>query len=109
MAEIGRVRIRVPSSIQPGEVVRVRTLVMHPMEIIERDKEGKILAKNYNFIHTMIVSFNGKEILRAETSQSLSENPSFTFPLKADRPGKLTVAFLDTAGQKYEQTEEIKF
>jgi thiosulfate oxidation carrier complex protein SoxZ len=109
MAEIGRVRIRLPSSIQPGEVVRVRTLVIHPMEITERDKEAKVITKNYNFIHTMIVAFNGKEVLRAETTQSVSENPSFTFPLKADRPGKLTITFLDTTGKKYEGAEEIKF
>lgn len=109
MAEIGRVRIRLPSGSQPGEVMRVRSLVIHPMEIIERDKEGKAIPKNYNFIHTMIVTFNGKEILRAETTQSISQNPIFTFPLKVNQPGKLMVAFLDTAGKRYEGTEEIRF
>jgi hypothetical protein len=49
MAEVGRVSIRVPSSIKQGEVIRVRTLVIHPMEIVERDKQGKIISKNYNY------------------------------------------------------------
>ena len=100
MAEIGRVSIRTPSAIKQGDVVRVRTLVIHPMELVQRDKQGKIIAKNYHFIHTMSASFNGREILRTEITQAISQNPSFTFPLKADRPGKLTVTFSDTAGRK---------
>ena len=109
MAEVGRVSIRLPSAIKPGDVIRVRTLVIHPMELVQRDKQGKIVPKNYNFIHTMTVSYNDKEVLRAETTQAVSQNPLFTFPLKAERPGKLTVAFADTAGKSYEGSVEIKF
>jgi sulfur-oxidizing protein SoxZ len=109
MAEIGRVSIRIPSAIKQGDVIRVRTLVIHPMELVQRDKQGKIIAKNYHFIQTMRASFNGKEILRTEITQAISQNPSFTFPLKADQPGKLTVTFSDTAGKSYESQAEIKF
>jgi len=45
MSDIGKVRIRVPSSIKPGDVVRVRTLVIHPMERIERDLMGQALER----------------------------------------------------------------
>jgi thiosulfate oxidation carrier complex protein SoxZ len=109
MAEVGRVSIRVPSSIKQGDVIRVRALVIHPMEIVQRDKQGKIIGKNYHFIHSMVVSFNGKEVLRTELTQGVSQNPSFTFPLKADRPGNLTVTFADTMGKSYEGNAEIKF
>ena len=40
MSEVGKVRLRVPASIKPGDVIRVRCLVIHPMERIERDKAG---------------------------------------------------------------------
>jgi sulfur-oxidizing protein SoxZ len=109
MAEIGRVSIRLPSTIKPGDVIRVRTLVIHPMELVQRDKQGKIVPKNYNFIHTMTVDYGGKEVLRAETTQAVSQNPLFTFPLKVERSGKLTVAFADTTGKSYEGSAEIKF
>jgi sulfur-oxidizing protein SoxZ len=109
MAEVGRVSVRLPSSIKQGDVIRVRTLVIHPMELVQRDKQGKIIAKNYHFIHTMMVSFNGKEIMRSEMTQAISQNPSFTFPLKVDRPGKLTVTFSDTAGKSYEGQADVKF
>ena len=109
MAEIGRVSIRLPSSIKQGDVIRVRALVIHPMELVQRDKQGKIIPKNYHFIHTMAVAFNGKEIMRAEMTQAVSQNPSFTFPLKVDGPGRLTVTFADTVGKSYEGSSEIKF
>jgi hypothetical protein len=57
----------------------------------------------------MTVNYNGKEVLRAETTQAISQNPLFTFPLKVERPGKLTVAFADTTGKSYEGSAEVKF
>ena len=109
MAEVGRVSIRLPSAIKQGEVIRVRALVVHPMELVQRDKQGKIVPKNYYFLHTMTVNYGGKEVMRGETTQAVSQNPLFTFPLKVDRPGKLTVTFFDTTEKTYEGSVEIKF
>src|SRR3989442_5511615 len=78
MADIGKVRIRIPSSIKPGEVVQVRTLVIHPMERIERDREGRIIPKTYNYINKVIVTYLGKTIVTFDTTQSVSENPFFS-------------------------------
>jgi sulfur-oxidizing protein SoxZ len=108
MAEIGKVRIRVPSSIKPGDVVRVRSLVIHPMERIERDKQGKIIPKNYNYINRVVVTYLGKTIVSFDTTQSVSENPFFSFTLKATDPGQLKITFTDTTGGKYEGTVDIK-
>ena len=41
MSDIGKVRLRVPSSIKAGDVVRVRSLIIHPMERIERDGRAR--------------------------------------------------------------------
>ena len=109
MAEIGQVRIRVPSRITAGEVIKVRSLVVHPMEIVSLDKDGKVIEKKYNFIHTVIVTFDGKEIMRGEITQAVSENPFFAFPLKVTQPGKLTITFIDTTGKTHEGSAEIKF
>ncbi len=109
MADIGKIRIRVPSSIKPGDVVQVRSLVIHPMERIERDKQGKIIPKNYNYITKVVVTYLGKTIATFDTTQSVSENPFFSFTFKATDPGQLKVQFLDTTGGKYEGTVDIKF
>ena len=107
MADIGRVRIRLPSTIKAGEVVRVRVMVMHPMEIVER-KDGKPIDRNYQFINRVLVTYAGREVAQFETSQSISENPFFTFAVRATEPGQLKVTFLDTRGGKYEGTADIK-
>jgi sulfur-oxidizing protein SoxZ len=108
MAEIGKIRIRIPTSIKQGDLVRVRTLVIHPMEIVQR-RDGKPVDKNYRFIYKVVVTYNGREILQAETTQSISENPFFAFTFRATEPGTLKVAFLDTHGGTYEGTVEVKF
>jgi sulfur-oxidizing protein SoxZ len=107
VADIGRVRIRLPSSVKAGEVVRVRVLVIHPMEIVER-KDGKPVDKDYHFINRVVVSYLDREIAQFEITQSISENPFFAFAFKATEPGVLRVTFLDTHGGKYEGTAQIK-
>src|SRR3990167_3913852 len=109
MADIGKVRIRVPSSIKAGDVVQVRTLVIHPMERIERDKQGKIIQRNYNYINKVVVTSLGKTVATFDTTQSVSENPFFSFTFRATDPGQLRIHFFDTTGGLYEGTTEIRF
>jgi Sulphur oxidation protein SoxZ len=109
MSDIGRVRLRVPSSIKAGDIVRARTLVIHPMERIERDNQGRIIDKKYNFITRVVATYLGKTVAAFDTTQSVSENPSFVFCFRATDPGELKVTFEDTHGGKYEGTAEIKF
>jgi len=109
MADIGKIRIRVPPSIKAGDVVQVRSLVIHPMERIERDAQGKIIQKNYNYINKVIVTYLGKTVVTFDTTQNMAENPFFSFTFKATDPGPLKVQFLDTTGGRYEGTADIKF
>ena len=109
MSDIGKVRIRVPSSIKPGDVVQVRSLVIHPMERIERDRQGRIIQKNYSYINKVIVTYLGRPIVTFDTTQSVSENPFFSFAFRATDPGQLKIQFLDTTGGRYEGTADIKF
>jgi sulfur-oxidizing protein SoxZ len=108
MQDIGKVRLRVPSTIKAGEVVRVRALVIHPMERIERDAKGQVVQKKYNYINKVLVTYLGKQVAAFDTTQSVSENPFFSFAFRATDPGQLKVTFLDTVGGKYEGTADIK-
>ena len=109
MSDIGKVRLRIPSSIKAGDVVRVRSLIIHPMERIERDAQGKIIDKKYNYITTVTVTYLGKTVVSFDTTQSVSENPFFSFAFRATDPGPLKVLFTDTTGGRYEGTADIKF
>ena len=109
MSDVGKVRLRVPASIKAGDVIRVRCLVIHPMERIERDKAGKIIDKKYQYIDTVTVTYLGKTVATFDTTQSVSENPFFAFTFKATEPGPLKITFHDTTGATYEGTTDIKF
>jgi sulfur-oxidizing protein SoxZ len=109
MADIGKVRIRIPSGIKAGDVVRVRTLVIHPMERVERDKQGRIVPRNYQYINRVVATYLGKTVVAIDTTQSVSENPTFTFAFRATDPGQLRVVFYDTHGGTYEGTADVRF
>lgn len=109
MADIGKVRVRVPQTVKAGDVVKVRALVIHPMERVERDKQGKVVEKKYKYINKVVVTYLGKTIVSVDTTQSVSENPFFSFSFRATDPGPLKITFTDTHGGTYEGTAEIKF
>ena len=89
--------------------MQVRSLVIHPMERIERDAQGRIIQKKYQYINRVVVTYLGKPVVTVDTTQSVSENPSFTFMLRATDPGQLKITFHDTHGATYEGTADIKF
>jgi len=109
MAESRTVKIRVPSKIEAGKEFQVRALVVHPMEIVRRDKNGKVIEKAYNYVHTISAAFNGKEVMRGEITQAVSANPMISFPMTVKAPGKLVITFEDTTGAKHSGRVDIKF
>jgi sulfur-oxidizing protein SoxZ len=103
------VRIRLPQEIKEGEVIRIRALVPHVMEVVQRDSDGNVVDKNYNFIHSVVVTYNGKEIMRGQLTQAISANPYIEFPVRAMEPGVVEVTFEDTHGEVYTGSAEIAF
>jgi hypothetical protein len=87
----------------------VRSLVIHPMERIERDAQGKTIQKNYNYITKVTVTYLGKIVVVFDTTQSVAENPFFSFTFKVTDPGQLKIEFVDTMGGRYQETADIKF
>jgi hypothetical protein len=79
------------------------------MERIERDQAGKLIERNYNYINKVVVTYLGKTVVTFETTQSVSENPFFSFAVRATDPGPLKITFTDTAGGRYEGSADVKF
>lgn len=79
------------------------------MERVERDNQGRLIQKKYNYISQMMATYLGKTVAACDITQSVSENPSFVFAFRATDPGQLKVTFQDTHGGKYEGTADIKF
>ena len=55
------------------------------------------------------MTYLGKTVVTFETTQSVSENPFFSFAFRATDPGQLKVTFTDTTGGTYEGSADIKF
>jgi|GEM_PF-95614 len=107
MSQIGYVRLSAPKMAKVGEIVRARVLVTHPMQGIERDKNGVVLKKNYHFINKVTAYFNDFEIANILPTQSVSENPFFSFGFRVPGPGVMKVIFEDTLGGKFQATRDI--
>ncbi|MGH7413062.1 MAG: thiosulfate oxidation carrier complex protein SoxZ [Candidatus Rokuibacteriota bacterium] len=107
MADIGRVKVAVPGRVRRGGVARVRALVIHPHERVER-QGGRSVDRNYRFVNRIVVTYLGREVAVIEPSTAVSENPTFTIPLRATETGLLKVTFFDTHGVKFEGSAEVK-
>ena len=107
MADIGQVKLAVPGRVRRGSVARLRALVIHPQERVER-RGGRSVDRNYRFINRIVVTYLGREIAVIEPSTAISENPTFTIPFRAMETGLLTVTFVDSHGVKFEATAEVK-
>ena len=107
MADIGRVKLAVPGSVRRGSVARVRALVIHPQERVER-QGGRWVDRNYRFVNRIVVTYLGREIAVIEPSTAVSENPTFTVPFRATESGPIRVTCTDTHGMTFEGTAEVK-
>lgn len=107
MADASRVKLAVPGSVRRGAVARLRALLIHPQERVER-QGGKSVDRNYRFVNRIVVSYLGREVVEIEPSTAVSENPTFTIPFRATETGPIRVTFFDTHGGKFEGVAEVK-
>ena len=108
MGDIGFVRIFIPTKVASSEPIRVRALITHPMDPVERDASGNVVEKKYVYVHTMRAYFDDEEIVAVFPGQSISTNPLFSFNIRVARSGVLKVIFEDTAGGKYGSEKRIE-
>ena len=91
-------RIHVPPKVKKGEVFTVRTLALHPMEPGVRFDADNIVVYPRLILQEVRCLYNGRQVFRAEWFSSVSENPYFTFKLKAVESGVIEVVWVDDYG-----------
>lgn len=90
-------RLSVPAKARPGEIILIRLLLEHPMESgFRRDSLGRAVAKNV--IHSLVVRYDGREILRAELGSGIAANPYLAFYTRAMASGEVEARWVDDAG-----------
>lgn len=99
-------RIQVPVNVKPGEVIQVRFLIEHDMETGYRfDDRGASIPRNV--IHTITCTYNGLEVMRAQTSSGISANPYVQFSLRVIESGELLLTWVDDLGVRGSQRQSI--
>jgi sulfur-oxidizing protein SoxZ len=81
-----------------GEEITVRVLMSHPMEAgTRKDAAGATVPAH--FIKDVEATSNGKTVLKAMFSGSVSQNPFLSFKFKGAAKGdKVTVKWVDNKG-----------
>jgi sulfur-oxidizing protein SoxZ len=100
-------RIKLPDTINLGDVIEVKTLVSHVMETGQRkDKDGKTIPRN--IVNAFTAVFEGKTVFEAKLQPGTSSNPFITFFMKVNGPGELVFTWTDDTGATITGSAPVK-
>lgn len=107
MANI-RPKVRVPKSAKAGDVIKIKTLISHPMESgIRKDKKtGELIPRD--IINRFEASFNGAVFFAVDLYPAISADPYFRFYFKVPGPGEFTFIWRDDKGKTWERRSAIE-
>ncbi len=100
-------RIKVPKTAKKGDIIQVKTLILHKMETGQRkDKKTKKLVPRM-IINKFMVTFNGKEVFSADMHPAISANPYFAFHTKVAKSGTFEFSWTDDKGKTVKASRKI--
>ena len=100
-------RVQVPAEVKQGELIPVRIAIQHPMETGFRyDHMGRAIPKNV--VNSLVCTYNGAEVFRAEMGSGISANPYLQFYTRAIASGELVFEWIDDSGQSGTERVSIK-
>ncbi len=109
MASIGKPKVRGPRKpVSKGSVVQFKSLIKHPMESgLRKNKDtGQPIPAHY--IESVMVEYGGKTVVNATWTGSVSKNPYFSFHVRADKTGPVSVTWKDNQGQSFTNKATLK-
>lgn len=104
---MARVIVNVPAEAKKGEVIEIRTLAGHPMETgFRRTQVGELIPRD--IIRSLVCTYNGVEVFRAELHPAVAANPLITFTTVATESGTLEFRWTGDNGYTASHTASIK-
>ena len=105
---IGEARIRLPDRITPGEVIRVTSIISHPMDTgFFRTADGQPIPAF--FIKDVVITYGDQQVARFEWTSGISCDPVVSFSVKAGKEAPLTMVWTDSKGGVYRRSVDIVF
>ena len=99
-------RVKLPKSVNKGQVVQIKTLIPHKMETGRRKnkKGGKIPRFIINKVEA---TFNGKPVITADFHPAVSANPFFSFYARVEESGTFKFVWTDDKGGKVTTSKKV--
>jgi sulfur-oxidizing protein SoxZ len=105
---IGEARIRLPDRITRGDVIRVTSIISHPMDTgFFRTADGQPIPAF--FIKDVVITYGDQQVARFEWTSGISRDPVVSFSLKAEKEAPLTMVWTDSKGGVYRRSVDIVF
>lgn len=87
-------QVRVPASAKKGEVIEIKTRIMHDMETgLRKDSSGKAIPRL--LLKKFECKYNGVTVFESDWDTSVSANPMLTFYTVATESGNLEFIWTD--------------
>jgi sulfur-oxidizing protein SoxZ len=101
-----RVVVNVPAEAKRGAVIEIRTLAGHPMETgFRRTQLGELIPRD--IIRSLVCTYNGVEVFRAELHPAMAANPLIAFTTIATESGTLVFRWTGDHGYAVTQSAAI--
>lgn len=92
-----------------GDVATVKALIPHPMETGLRKDPITDEWVPMHFIHHVVATHNGRPVLDAQWSRSVSKNPFLEFRVRGAKSGDtIAIVWEDNRGATQRQEAQIK-
>ena len=106
MASRRKTAIRLPRKYAKDEVIEVKTRIIHPNHNGRRAYKDQGYIAEY-YVWKIEIFYGDESIITVNASAALSQNPYFTFALKATRSAQLRVVWVDTQGDEYTESVDV--
>lgn len=99
-------KIKVPETARKGEVIEIKTSIVHEMESGQRkDAADKPIPRR--IINKFVCKYNGVEVFRMDLQPAVAANPYISFYLVATETGKIEMLWYDDNGEIYTATSSL--
>lgn len=107
MQRLGRIKVRVHDEQKLGTPLLTQLGVSHPnITGMQLDQLTRMYSPAH-FVQSIRVTFEGEEVLSAETDISVSENPNLRFYFVPHKPGELRAEVLDNKGMRFSHSYTV--
>jgi hypothetical protein len=93
-----------------GEIVHAQVKIRHPNRTGLAFQGGRFVRESEPFhLRELEVRYAGEAVSRFALTSALSDDPFITFALRVEREGRLEVRLVNSRGERFEASHEIRF